>query len=42
MNIYLPIAELSVNIFLLLGLGTATGVLAGMFGVGGGDRKSVV
>jgi uncharacterized membrane protein YfcA len=36
MNIYLPIAELSVNIFLLLGLGTATGVLAGMFGVGGG------
>ena len=36
MTIYLPIAELSVNIFLLLGLGAATGVLSGMFGVGGG------
>ncbi len=36
MNVYLPIAELSVNIFLLLGLGAGTGVLAGMFGVGGG------
>ncbi len=36
MQIYLPIAELSVNIFLLLGLGGLTGVLAGIFGVGGG------
>ena len=36
MNIYLPIAEMSVNIFLILGLGAAGGVLAGMFGVGGG------
>ncbi len=36
MNIYLPIAEMSVNIFLLLGLGGITGILAGMFGVGGG------
>lgn len=36
MNIYLPIAEMSVNIFLVLGLGAVTGVLAGMFGVGGG------
>ncbi|NBX03362.1 MAG: sulfite exporter TauE/SafE family protein [Alphaproteobacteria bacterium] len=36
MNIYLPIAELSVNVFVLLGLGAGTGVLAGMFGVGGG------
>jgi len=36
MNIYLPIAELSVNIFLLLGMGGAVGFLSGMFGVGGG------
>src|SRR5438034_1214217 len=36
MNVYLPIAEMSVNIFLLLGLGTITGILSGMFGVGGG------
>jgi uncharacterized membrane protein YfcA len=36
MNIYLPIAEMSVNIFLILGLGGLTGVLSGMFGVGGG------
>jgi hypothetical protein len=36
MQIYLPIAELSVNIFLLLGLGGAIGMLSGMFGVGGG------
>ncbi len=36
MNIYLPIAEMSVNIFLILGLGGITGVLSGMFGVGGG------
>ena len=36
MNVYLPIAELSVNMFLLLGLGGITGVLSGMFGVGGG------
>lgn len=36
MQIYLPIAELSVNIFLILGLGVVTGVLSGMFGVGGG------
>lgn len=36
MQIYLPIAELSVNVFLLLGLGGLTGILSGMFGVGGG------
>ena len=36
MNIYLPIAEMSVNIFLLLGLGGIVGFLSGMFGVGGG------
>ena len=36
MQIYLPIAEISVNIFLLLGLGLGVGFLSGMFGVGGG------
>lgn len=36
MVIYLPIAEISVNLFLLLGLGGAVGFLSGMFGVGGG------
>ncbi|MQY42312.1 TSUP family transporter [Epibacterium sp. SM1969] len=36
MNIYLPIAEISVNAFLLLGLGGIVGILSGMFGVGGG------
>jgi uncharacterized membrane protein YfcA len=35
-EIYLPIAELSINVFVLLGLGGAAGLLAGMFGVGGG------
>jgi len=36
MQIYLPIAELSVNIFLVLALGGAVGLLSGLFGVGGG------
>ncbi|HIM45598.1 MAG: hypothetical protein CFH39_01598 [Alphaproteobacteria bacterium MarineAlpha10_Bin2] len=36
MEIYLPIAEISTNVFLLLGLGGAIGFLSGMFGVGGG------
>ncbi|MDE0697412.1 MAG: sulfite exporter TauE/SafE family protein, partial [Boseongicola sp.] len=36
MHIYLPIAEVSVDAFLLLGLGGFVGVLSGMFGVGGG------
>jgi uncharacterized protein len=36
MQIYLPIAELSVNIFLLLGIGGGIGFLSGLFGVGGG------
>jgi len=36
MQIYLPIAEVSVNAYLLLGLGGLVGVLSGMFGVGGG------
>src|SRR5262245_15385347 len=36
MQIYLPIAEISLNIILLLGIGGAIGFLSGMFGVGGG------
>ena len=36
MGIYLPIAEMSVNVFILLAMGAAVGFLSGMFGVGGG------
>tara|TARA_R110000868_G_scaffold11751_17_gene57392 strand:+ start:22478 stop:23398 length:921 start_codon:yes stop_codon:yes gene_type:complete len=36
MQIYLPIAEISLDVFVLLGLGGAIGLLSGMFGVGGG------
>ena len=36
MHIYLPIAEMSVNIFLILGMGAGVGVMSGIFGVGGG------
>ncbi len=36
MHIYLPIAEMSVNSFLLLGMGVGVGMLSGMFGLGGG------
>jgi uncharacterized membrane protein YfcA len=36
MQVYLPIAELSVNILLLLGIGGGVGFLSGLFGVGGG------
>ena len=36
MQIYLPIAEVSVNAFVLLGLGGIVGFMSGMFGVGGG------
>ncbi len=36
MQIYLPIAEMSVSVFLLLGLGGFVGFLSGLFGVGGG------
>ncbi len=36
MTVYLPIAELSVNVFIILGMGAAVGFLSGMFGVGGG------
>ncbi len=36
MQIYLPIAEMSVNIFVILGMGGVVGFLSGLFGVGGG------
>jgi uncharacterized membrane protein YfcA len=36
MDVYLPIAEVSLDLFLLLGLGAAIGFLSGVFGVGGG------
>ena len=36
MDIYLPIAELSMNLFFLVGMGAAVGFLSGLFGVGGG------
>lgn len=36
MQVYLPIAELSVNLFFLVGIGGAVGFLSGLFGVGGG------
>jgi uncharacterized protein len=36
LQLYLPIAEVSVNAFLLFGIGGLVGVLSGMFGVGGG------
>ena len=36
LQIYLPIAEVALNVFLLLGLGAGVGILSGLFGVGGG------
>src|ERR1700742_1158136 len=36
MEIYLPIAEMSVHWLIILGMGAAVGFLSGMFGVGGG------
>ncbi len=36
MQLFLPIAEVSVNAFVLLGIGGIVGFLSGMFGVGGG------
>ena len=36
MHVYLPIAEMSVNVFLILGMGAGVGMLSGIFGVGGG------
>ena len=36
MQIYLPIADMPVNVFLVLGMGLAVGFVSGMFGIGGG------
>lgn len=36
MQVYLPIAEMSVDAFLLMGIGFGVGWLSGLFGVGGG------
>lgn len=36
MQIFLPIAEVSVNAFVLIGLGGIVGLMSGLFGVGGG------
>jgi uncharacterized membrane protein YfcA len=36
LQVYLPVAEMSVNLLVMLGLGAAVGFLSGMFGVGGG------
>ncbi len=36
MQIYLPIADIPVNVFLVLAMGLAVGFISGMFGIGGG------
>jgi len=36
MQVYLPIAEMSVNALAIIGMGWVAGVLSGLFGVGGG------
>ena len=36
MQIYLPIADIPVNIFVVLTMGLAIGFISGMFGIGGG------
>jgi len=36
MQIYLPIAELSMNVFVIVAMGGSVGFLSGVFGVGGG------
>lgn len=36
MDVYLPIANLAVNGLVIVGLGLVTGILSGLFGVGGG------
>ena len=36
MQIYLPIADLPVNVFLIFVMGLAVGFISGMFGIGGG------
>ena len=40
MNFYLPIAEISINIYLLITLGVGIGFISGIFGIGGGFISS--
>ena len=40
MNFYLPIAEISINIYVLLSLGVGIGFISGLFGIGGGFISS--
>ncbi len=40
MNFYLPIAEISINIYLLISLGIGIGFISGLFGIGGGFISS--
>jgi len=35
LQIYLPIADLPVNVFVILAMGLSVGLLSGMFGIGG-------
>jgi uncharacterized membrane protein YfcA len=35
-DIFLPVADMSINLFLILGIGGLVGFLSGLFGVGGG------
>jgi uncharacterized protein len=35
-QIYLPVANLTVNVFVILAMGLAVGFISGMFGIGGG------
>ncbi len=35
-NVYLPIADMTINFFLVIGIGGMVGFLSGLFGVGGG------
>lgn len=36
LNVYLPVADVTVNLVALIAIGVSTGLLAGMFGLGGG------
>src|ERR1700739_4488059 len=41
-EIYLPIADIPVNLFLLFFMGIAVGFISGMFGIGGGLLKTAL
>ena len=40
MNFYQPIAEISINIYILISLGIGIGFISGLFGIGGGFISS--